>query len=163
MPAWLGWVAVALLSIYLSVFPALATGAAWLCSRGKPVSLPFLLAAAWIVNELLRASVFTGFAWNPLAAIWAPVWPIRALTAWIGTYGLSGLTVLFAGLIWLAIANRKAQLAVAALAACGVAAAFVPHPAEPDDPRAILLRVVQPDIGQTANGMKRRGRTIIAA
>ena len=148
MPAWLGWVAVFLLSVYLSVFPALATGVAWLCSRGRPLSLPFFFAAAWIVNELLRASVFTGFAWNPLAAIWAPVWPIRGLTAWIGTYGLSGLTVLFAGLLWLALSSRRAQLAVAVLATCGVAVALVPHPAEPDDPKAILLHVVQPNIGQ---------------
>jgi len=148
MPPWLGWVAVFLLSLYLAVFPAIATGAAWLFSRDKPVSLPFFFGATWIVNELLRASVFTGFAWNPLAAIWAPVWPIRELTAWIGTYGLSGLTILFSGLIWLALTHRKAQLAVAALVACGVAAALAPHPAEPDDPKTILLHVVQPNIGQ---------------
>ena len=148
MPPWLGWVAVFLLSLYLAIFPALATGAAWLFSRDKPFSLPFFFGATWIVNELLRASLFTGFAWNPLAAIWAPVWPIRELTAWIGTYGLSGLTILFAGLIWLALTRRKAQLAVAALVACGVAAGLVPHPAEPDYPKAILLHVVQPNIGQ---------------
>ena len=29
MPAWLGWVAVVLLSIYLAVFPAAAAGLAW--------------------------------------------------------------------------------------------------------------------------------------
>jgi apolipoprotein N-acyltransferase len=29
MPAWLGWVAVVLLSLYLAVYPALATGLAW--------------------------------------------------------------------------------------------------------------------------------------
>ena len=29
MPVWLGWVAVALLSFYLAVYPAMATGLAW--------------------------------------------------------------------------------------------------------------------------------------
>ena len=29
MPAWLGWVAVVLLSVYLALYPALATGLAW--------------------------------------------------------------------------------------------------------------------------------------
>ena len=29
MPPWLGWVAVVLLSLYLAVYPALATGLAW--------------------------------------------------------------------------------------------------------------------------------------
>src|SRR3954471_21861616 len=29
MPAWLGWVAVVLLSLYLAIFPAIATGVGW--------------------------------------------------------------------------------------------------------------------------------------
>src|SRR6476469_460932 len=33
MPAWLGWVAVVLLSIYLAVYPALATALAWRFGR----------------------------------------------------------------------------------------------------------------------------------
>src|SRR6059036_3270242 len=33
MPAWLGWVAVVLLSFYLAVYPALATGLAWRFGR----------------------------------------------------------------------------------------------------------------------------------
>jgi len=148
MPAWLGWVAVLLLSVYLSIFPALATGIAWRLSRGKRFTLPVFFAAAWIVNELLRASIFTGFAWNPVAAIWAPVWPIRGLTAWVGTYGLSGLTVLFAGLLWRALADRKAQVAVVATVVLATGLAFIPHTAAPDDPKAILLHVVQPNIGQ---------------
>ena len=61
MPAWLGWIAVILLSLYLAVFPAFATGAAWLLARGNRLALPLLLAASWIVSELLRATLFTGF------------------------------------------------------------------------------------------------------
>jgi apolipoprotein N-acyltransferase len=148
MPAWLGWVAVLLLSIYLSIFPALATGLAWLCSRRQTATLPLFFGATWIVSELLRASVFTGFAWNPLAAIWVPVWPVRGLVAYIGTYGLSGLTVLFSGLIWLALTSRKAQVGLGVVVAAGVGLAFVPHKPVPDDPNAVLLHVVQPNIGQ---------------
>src|SRR3954453_24011421 len=33
MPAWLGWVAVVLLSLYLAVYPALATGLPWSFGR----------------------------------------------------------------------------------------------------------------------------------
>src|SRR6476469_11263963 len=29
MPPWLGWVAVALLSLYLAIYPSMATGLAW--------------------------------------------------------------------------------------------------------------------------------------
>jgi len=148
MPAWLGWVAVFLLSLYLAIFPALASGVAWLFSRGKNFTLPFFFAASWTASELLRASVFTGFAWNPIAAIWAPVWPIRGLSAYIGTYGLSGLTLLFAGLIWLALTSRKAQLTLVAILALGLASAFIPHTNITAPANTPLLRVVQPNIGQ---------------
>src|SRR5690349_9875584 len=33
MPAWLGWVAVVLLSLYLAVYPAVAAGLAWRWGR----------------------------------------------------------------------------------------------------------------------------------
>ena len=36
MPAWLGWIAVLLLSLYLAVYPALATGLAALPVEGLP-------------------------------------------------------------------------------------------------------------------------------
>src|SRR5678816_372413 len=35
MPAWLGWVAVVLLSLYLAIYPALATGLAWRIGKGN--------------------------------------------------------------------------------------------------------------------------------
>jgi apolipoprotein N-acyltransferase len=148
MPAWLGWVAVFLLSLYLAIFPAFATGLAWRFSRDKPLSLPFFFAAAWTASELLRASLFTGFAWNPLAAIWAPVWPIRWLTAYVGTYGLSGLTILFAGLLWLALTSRKAQFVLGGVLGLGIASAFIPHLSVTMPANTPLLRVVQPNIGQ---------------
>ena len=148
MPAWLGWVAVVLVSLYLALFPAFATGTAWLLAQRNRSALPILFAATWIVSELLRATLFTGFAWNPLAAIWAPVWPVRALTALVGTYGLSGLTLLIAGLIWRAVENRNARIGLAAVAAGGVAAAVFPHIAATPAADTPLLHVVQPNIGQ---------------
>ena len=148
MPAWLGWVSVFLLSLYLAIFPALAAGFAWLFSRDKSFTLPFFFAAAWIAGELLRASVFTGFPWNPLAAIWAPVWPIRGLTAYIGTYGLSGLTMLFASMAWLALTSRKAQIAVAGVSVIGIASVLLFPPKFPLKESLLLLHVVQPNIGQ---------------
>lgn len=73
MPAWLGWIAVVALALYLAVYPALATLAAWeLASRASPqrwrgrLAFGMLFAGCWIVAEWLRAWVFTGFAWNPL-------------------------------------------------------------------------------------------------
>ncbi len=65
MPPWLGWIAVILLSLYLAVFPALATGLAWRIGRGNEASLALAFAGAWTVSEWLRAGLFTGFPWNP--------------------------------------------------------------------------------------------------
>ena len=148
MPAWLGWIAVVLLSLYLAVFPALATGAAWLFAGRRRVALPALLGATWIVSELLRATMFTGFAWNPVAAIWAPVEPMRMLTVGIGTYGLSGVTVALGALMWEAATKVAARLLLIAFVLIETGIAFFqPRPAPPQ-PDAPLLHVVQPNIGQ---------------
>ena len=70
MPAWLGWVAVVLLSLYLAIYPAAAAGLAWRWGGADKAALVLLLAAAWIVTECLRATLFTGFAWNPVGVTW---------------------------------------------------------------------------------------------
>ena len=51
MPAWLGWVAVVLLSLYLAIYPAMATGIAWRYGRPDRLRTSLLLAAAWIATE----------------------------------------------------------------------------------------------------------------
>src|SRR5699024_8125707 len=105
MPAWLGWIAVVALSIYLSVYTATATGLAWRWGRPHRAVLVLVFAAAWIVTEWMRGTLFTGFAWNPVGVslidTWAK-WPARLF----GTYGLSGLVILWAGLIWWAYLHR---------------------------------------------------------
>src|SRR3982750_3909297 len=66
MPAWYGWIAVVLLSCYLAVYPALAARLAWRFGRRSPVALVLALAGGWALCEWLRATMFTGFAWNPV-------------------------------------------------------------------------------------------------
>lgn len=129
MPAWLGGVAVLGLALYLAIYPALASLAAWrLVDRlapqrqsGRPW-LGLALAGCWIVTEWMRAWVFSGFAWNPLGV--ALLGPFEtpgpaALAAWTGTYGLSGLLVLIA-----AAARRLARTALVADARQRTALAF---------------------------------------
>src|SRR3954449_7795042 len=61
MPAWLGWIAVVLLSLYLAVYPALAAGLAWRFKHQRRLALVLTLAGAWPVTEWLRGTMFTGF------------------------------------------------------------------------------------------------------
>lgn len=160
MPEWLGWIAVVLLSLYLAVYPAMATGLAWRWGRGAPSSDPhreasnsgglrlvLILAAAWIVTEWLRATMFTGFAWNPVGVALLPT-PVARLATLVGTYGLSGVAVLLSGVLFLLL--RRAWVSAAAVlasvaAAAGLVAATSPSAlARPSLP----LRIVQPNIGQ---------------
>jgi len=145
MPAWLGWIAVVALSLYLAVYPMLAAGLAWRFGRDKPLALVLALAGGWAITEWLRATMFTGFAWNPVGAMLVDS-PLLGASGWIGTYGLSALVVLSGGALWLAW--RRAFKPAAWVAAGVLAFALLPTPAlQPrGEPRPI--RIVQPNIGQ---------------
>ena len=58
MPAWLGWIAVVLLSLYLAVYPAAAAGLAWRWGRTQPLRLALTFAAAWMVTLICSMSGF---------------------------------------------------------------------------------------------------------
>jgi apolipoprotein N-acyltransferase len=146
MPAWLGWVAVVLLSLYLAVYPAIAVGLAWRFGRDNRVALVLVFGGAWAVTEWLRGTMFTGFPWNPAAAVVAPT-PILGIAPLIGTYGLSGLVVLLGGAVWLEYHRRWLPLVVI----FGVTAVLwvLPSSRVPPDPLAVRnIRIVQPNIGQ---------------
>ena len=146
MPAWLGWVAVGLLSLYLAIYPALATGMAWRFGREDRVVLVTVLGGAWAITEWLRGTMFTGFPWNPAAAALSPT-PLITVTALIGTYGLSGLVVLLGGAIWLEYYRKWLPLLVIVTATALLW--VLPSSQVPPDPLAVLnVRIVQPNIGQ---------------
>lgn len=146
MPAWLGWVAVLLLSLYLAIYPAMATGLAWRFGRDNRIVLLLVLAGAWTITEWLRGTMFTGFPWNPAAAVLVPT-PLLRIAPLLGTYALSGLVVLLGGGIWLEYYRRWLPL----VAIFGVTAVMMilPAAAVPTDPLTVRnVRIVQPNIGQ---------------
>ena len=146
MPAWLGWVAVVLLSLYLAVYPAIAAGLAWRLGRDDRVVLVTVLGGAWAITEWLRGTLFTGFPWNPAAAALAPT-PLIGITPLIGTYGLSGLVVLLGGAIWLEYHRKWLPLVV--ILAAAIFLWLLPSSAVPPDPLTVRnVRIVQPNIGQ---------------
>ena len=114
MPAWLGWIAVVLLSFYLAAFMMLATGLAWRFGRERRIALVLALAGAWAICEYLRGTMFTGFAWNPVGVALVDT-PWRFVSRFIGTYGLSLLMVLGGGALWLAAKREWRSAAGTAL------------------------------------------------
>jgi apolipoprotein N-acyltransferase len=170
MPAWLGMIAVFLLSLYLAIYTGLAALGGWLVLRldgsgkrsgpGAFLLLALAFAPAWIVAEWLRAWVFTGFAWNPLGIALLGGYQSRGLAMavpWIGTYGLSGLLVLIAclpGLFW-RLSRASAGFArwiwpLPALAAFAALAALMilPDRWAARSEGAVRYTLVQPDIRQ---------------
>src|SRR3546814_4012642 len=78
MPHWLGYAAPIALALYLAVYPAIAAGLAWKFASARAVGnatahpdarFALVAGAAWIATEYLRATMFTGYAWDPLGVI----------------------------------------------------------------------------------------------
>jgi apolipoprotein N-acyltransferase len=141
---WLVPIAVPAISLPLGLFVALPAALARLAAPGWPRLL--VLAGAWILGEMLRGVVLTGFPWNLIGTVWAfAALPVQG-AAWIGVHGLGLLTLLLAGLP--ALHSRRALLggaaAVAALALLGWARLAAPEP--PPAPWRLVL--VQGNVAQ---------------
>ena len=168
MPAWLGWIAVVLLSMYLAVYPALATLAAWWGTRrlnGGAATMALLFGASWAIGEWLRGTMFTGFPWNPVAVSMIDL-PFAGIARFVGTYALSGLVVASAGFILILATRPKESLTRQTIAtAANIPAAiglgllagvylvpalverFAPSP-PPPMPTGPIVHIIQPNIGQ---------------
>lgn len=96
MPAFMGWVTVVLLSMFLGLYPGIAAALARAWSGGR-LSRVLVFAAAWMLTEWLRGHLLSGFAWNPLGAAWLQAGIVGQLAALIGALGLSGLMILIGG------------------------------------------------------------------
>ncbi|WP_375401944.1 apolipoprotein N-acyltransferase [uncultured Sphingomonas sp.] len=153
MPPVLGYFAAVALALYLAVYPTIAAGIAWRF-RGRAPDAAYALAfgAAWIATEWLRAVLFTGYAWDPLGVVWVPVMGVARLSAFVGTYALSGLTVVAAVSLLLLLWRSWTFPAIAG-AGLALAALSAPLTRAPDAaPGSPLVRIVQPDIGQEERG-----------
>ncbi|MEM8724977.1 MAG: apolipoprotein N-acyltransferase [Pseudomonadota bacterium] len=126
MPEFLGWLAVPLLCVYLAIYPALAAMVAYLLARRSGVlAYGAVLAGAWIVTEWLRSWVFTGYPWPPLGLMLLGDWGASGwgrLLPWLGTYALSGVTLLLATSLLGAFVTAQASYSRRGIALVGTAA-----------------------------------------
>jgi apolipoprotein N-acyltransferase len=141
---WLVPLAAPALAAVLAVFVVLPVLAARPLPAGWPRVVGF--AGAWVLAELARGVVLTGFPWNLMGTVWAfAALPVQG-AAVIGVHGLSLATLLLAGVPLL---RGRLPWALAALALAGFAgfgAWRLSLPAPPDQPVQLVL--VQGNVAQ---------------
>jgi len=117
---WAVPIAVPLLAAVLAIFIALPCAAARLVQAGWPRA--FMLAGAWVLGDLARQFVLTGFPWNPLgSAVEMPGLLGLAFmqpAAWVGVGGVTLFVVLLAAAP--ALGRRAWITALAAILLWGV-------------------------------------------
>jgi len=148
LPAWLSWALLGLLAAYLALFNAAFTGfggrlwrrCGWLAMLGLP--------ALWVVLELLRGWIASGFPWNLAAYAWVDVPGALPLSSWVGPWGISYLVVLANLGVAMAIAARRRRLGAIAvlvpLTLLPLAGRFAHGEARIGPPQSV--RLLQPNI-----------------
>jgi apolipoprotein N-acyltransferase len=95
---WLVPLAVPALAVVMALFIALPCALARLAPAG--ISRVFVLAGSWVLADLARQFIATGFPWNP----WGSVWEMPGVlgdafiqpAAWVSVHGLTLATLLLA-------------------------------------------------------------------
>ncbi len=137
---WLVPLAVPALSAVLAVFIAVPCAVAWRARPGWPRALA--LAGGWVLADLARQFVLSGFPWNP----WGSVWAVPGLVgdvalqpaALISVHGLTLITILLAATPAL---GRRAMAAGALVLAlwAGVGVWRLSWPVGPDPHVSVVL------------------------
>jgi apolipoprotein N-acyltransferase len=147
---WLVPFAVPGVAAILAVFIAIPAAVAWRARPGWRMAM--VLAGAWVLADLARQFVATGFPWNPLGSVWE--FPGRAgdimiqAASLVGAHGLTLATILLASTPLLGWAWRGGGLAMLALW-CGFGIVRLDQPMPPGPDLTVLL--VQ---GNVAQGQK---------
>jgi apolipoprotein N-acyltransferase len=153
MPAPLAALGVVILAAGLALYYALAM-AVWARWRGsderRPVRSALGFAACWLLAELARGVLLTGFPW--IAGGYAhTVGPLAAWAPWIGVYGIGALAGWLGAAIAFAWAARTSprMLAVILVPPLAAVAVGVVLPSEfTRDTGTLSVTLLQPDIPQ---------------
>jgi len=90
LPGWLAALAVFALAAFLSLYLAAAMAAVARWRRASPLLSAAMFGGAWLLAELARGVIFTGFPW--VASGYAQVdSPFGGLAPWVGVYGLGAI------------------------------------------------------------------------
>ena len=152
-------IVVGFLPALLGVFIGLTALAFYLTPLQGPARIP-AFAGWWVAFEWLRGHLFTGFPWNLAGYAWTFSDAMIQLAALGGVYALSLLTVACLAMPALladrghersaALSVCAAALALASVYAYGWARLMGAPPLGEDAVPGVVVRVVQPNLPQTA-------------
>jgi apolipoprotein N-acyltransferase len=141
---WFVPLAVPALGAVLALFIAIPAGVAWFVTRGRSragAAQVMALGGGWVLGDLARQFVGTGFPWNPLGTVWAvPGWfgdVMLQPSSLVSVHGLTLATIVLACAPVLRWPGRTVCFAIF-LAWIGFGVSRVSAPLPPDQ----LLRVV---------------------
>jgi apolipoprotein N-acyltransferase len=158
--------AVLALAAFLASYYALASAAIWALARSDRAPDAIVFAAAWLLAELMRGTLFTGFPWG--AGGYAHVQgPLAFLAPVVGVYGIGFVASLLAFGLSLALRAgwrswrywSAAGAAVALLAACNY---VVPAADSAPGPR-LTVALLQGNIAQDEKFEGRSGVPVALA
>ncbi|MCG8492172.1 MAG: apolipoprotein N-acyltransferase [Sneathiellales bacterium] len=143
------------LPAFLAIFPGLAALFTY-ASGIKGIWRVMAFTGFWVLAEYGRGVIFTGFPWNLAGYAWGNILPMLQWAAYVGIYGLTGLTVLISSLPSLLAdkSQSRTQKNRAVLLSCALLMVMLGAgyfrladselPALPDS----AIRLVQPNIPQ---------------
>jgi len=148
LPAWMAVLAVLALSAFLSLYLAGAMAAFARWRVGRPWRDAWLFAALWLLAELARGTIFTGFPW--VASGYAHVdGPLAALAPWIGVYGIGFVVAALAAWVALGLAQPRRRSVAALASVMMVAGLALAGPAQFSNPAGTLsVALLQGNIPQ---------------
>lgn len=162
-PLFLGLALAVVLFAYLAVYPALVCALAARLAFWRSAAGWAALPALWLLSELLRGWVYSGFPWLSLGHV-ALDTPAERYAPLIGTHGLSAIYALSAYAIFRTIgahgATRPLAVALALLPLTGL---LLPAPASwtADAGSPLRVAIVQGNVPQDQKWDRGRGAEIL--
>ena len=162
-PLWLGLLLAAVLFSYMAIYPAAVCALASACGAWRSGVGWVLVPALWLLGELLRGWVMTGFPWLALGYV-ALDTPVAAYTPLVGVHGLSLLLAASAYGLHRFIGARGAERGLAVVwALMPMSALLLPgadawtRPSE----RSLEVAIVQGNVPQDQKWDRGRGAEIL--
>lgn len=150
----------------LAVYPALAVSL-WFRMAWQGTARFIALIVLLAVSEWVRGIAFTGFPWNLWGYTWVAFLPVMQISAIIGIYGLTLLTLFLAcmpALLYPRYRERGLRLVALGVVALfiistvwGMGRLSIPQTVSKD---AYQVRIVQPNIKQEAKWNPEKSRAI---